>query len=327
MWFLETFKIDWTLIELSSIDNWKIEVISLEEAISNKTKNIYFLSGVNSDLVYWQGIRAKDSDMQAKSYFCIDIDLRNNCKKEWIEITDDEIINHAWLIKDELESMKYFNEWRYIVYTWNWIHIYYVWDILEISVEDYSLWVERIYKKWDDIMWWLLKSDHACKNIARILRLPWTINQKNWQEVKILFEQDVKSYLVWNLFELASVSRKEIEIENKKKELEFNQRMKALNIDDNKFYEELNSSIPAYQIAELLIPECRYTWKKNFKNSKWQLAAYFYVQETNSICNWWSQHFLFTWTSKSCWNNFELIKKSKWFTNKETFAFFKDLFN
>jgi hypothetical protein len=75
------------------------------------------------------------------------------------------------------------------------------------------------------------------------------------------------------------------------------------------------------------LPEFPYNWRRNFKNQKWWFTWYYYNESTNSICNWGSRYFLFDWDTSSCWDNFQLIKRSKNFTNAETFRFFKDLLN
>ncbi|MDA3855013.1 MAG: hypothetical protein PF569_02050 [Candidatus Woesearchaeota archaeon] len=49
----------------------------------------------------------------------------------------------------------------------------------------------------------VLYADNACKNIARILRLPGSVNQKNGSLVKIIAEQDIKSELISNIKEYA----------------------------------------------------------------------------------------------------------------------------
>lgn len=322
--FIDNFITEDTQIEFTSIKNWEVKVITKEEAIKNKDSNIYYLPFVRLDLKYVWNLRAKDSDIIKTNKFVIDIDLRNNLD---YEITNDDIMDIADTLKQELETIEYLNEWSYIIFSWNWLHIYYIWDFITVTPEEFSNWIIRIFNKWDEIFWSPYESDHACRNIWRIFRLPWSVNQKNWAEVKILYQQEVKSSLVSRIPYFAEKTKKELEIENIKRLEETKAILANFSADDSKFYDIINKQIPAYQIAQLLVPQFPYNWKKNFKNEKGWLTWYYYVKENNTICNWWSRYFLFDWDVNSCWNNFSLVKKSKWFTNAETFRFFKELLN
>ena len=164
--------------------------------------------------------------------------------------------------------------------------------------------------------------DNACKNIARIMRLPWSINQKNWNECKILYWEKKESRLFKLIKNFAEKEQQEKEEIKQKRQKEIEDQLKKFNKEDNNFYEQINK-IPAYKIAELLVPY-KYDWRKNFNNGKWWVCWYYYVSETNTICNWGSRHFNW-WDDSSCWNSFSLVKNYKWLSNKETFLLFKDI--
>lgn len=298
-----------------------VSVITQEEANTNTTDNIYYLHWLSDDYEFQEWKRAKDDDIIEKDYFVLDIDLRNNVS---YEITNEDI-KKEWqtLAQHLLEEDEYFWEWSKIVFTWNWLHIYYHWIPRYIDKKTYSMWVERIYRQWDKFIWdKAFKCDHACKNISRILRLPWSINQKNWAKVEILAEEDRKS----RLFDfIESFAKKELEEQEEKKRIrkqEMEEHLKEL-WTDGALYEDINK-IPAYIIAQWLVPDFPYDWKKNFKNKKWWYTGYYYVEETNTIANWWSRYFDY-WDSSSCWNNFSLVKKYNNWTNYETFTYFKKL--
>ncbi len=320
--FLEDLVIWDTQFEFTAIKEWKATQITKKEALNNKTSNIYFVSGVNNLLDLSTVKRVSDSDILSKHYFCIDIDLRSNM--EWTEITNDDIKEQALQLIEEINTIEYFNEWSYVVFSWNWFHIYYIWKEEYFWIEEYSLWVSRIFKRFDELIWEPFTSDKMCKNISRILRLPWSINQKNGAEVEILLYQNKESRLISNIKSLARQEYKELREAEELRQKEIEEVLSKFKWDENKFYELINKQIPAYQIAQLLVPEFPFDWKKNFRNNKWWFTWYYYVKETNSIANWWSRYFNW-WTVNSCWSNFELIKRSKSFTNKETFAFFRDL--
>lgn len=322
--FLRHFESNNSKIEFVSILDWKINVVSKEEALNNKEKNYYYLWWVKKDLVYENWIRAKDDDIIEKNYFCLDLDLAKNFEEEfWDSLDYEDIIKEAENIVENLKyEDEYFWEFSFVVVSWWGLHIYYCWDFKEFTKEEYSLWVNRIYKQWNKIMW--SKSyevDFACKNIGRIFRLPWSINQKNWKECKIIY-WDKKESRLFNLIKGFAIKEQEEKEEQKRiREIEIKSQIKNFNKWENVFYEKINL-ILSYQIAEMLIPDFPFDWKKNFKNKKWWFTWYYYVKETNTICNWWSRYFNW-WDESSCWNNFSLVKQSKDFTNKEVFDFFK----
>ena len=311
-----------TITEYVLIKDGNVKVVDSVEAFANSTSNVYYLEWVRSDIDYSNWKRAKDEDVIFKDFFVLDIDLRNNCG---YEITNDDI-KTEWenLIKYLEQEDEYFWEWSKIIFTWNWIHIMYYWDWKKFNKDIYSLWVERIYSRWDEIMWVPYQCDHACKNLARILRLPWSINQKNGAKVEILKEREKKSRLFNLIEQLANKQKQEIQERDLQKQRDIEKQLKQFQWDDNKFYEKINI-IPAYIIAQMLVPEFPYDWKKNFKNKKWWLTWYFYCKDTNTIINWWSRYFLFDGTVSSWWNNFSLVKRYKNFDNRQTFLFFKKL--
>lgn len=311
-----------TITEYVTILDNKVNVVDRVEAFAIRDKNVYFLDGVRSDLDYSKWQRAKDEDVILKDMFVLDIDLRNNCD---YEIENDDIIQIAKDLAEHLEKDdEYFWEWSKIVFTGNWLHLYFSWEWKSFTKEEYSLWVERIYRQWDKCIWEPYQCDHACKNLARILRLPWSINQKNWATVEIIANRDKKSRLFNLIKSFAKKELQEIKIRDEKKRKELEKQLQNFKWDDNKIYEQINS-IPAYLIAQMLIPEFPFDWKKNFKNKKWWYTWYFYCKDTNTIINWGSRYFLFDWTVSSWWNNFCLIKYFKWFDNRQTFQFFTKL--
>ena len=187
------------------------------------------------------------------------------------------------------------------------------------------MWVSRIYRQWDRFMWdKLWDCDKACKNLARILRLPWSVNQKNWAKVEVLASREKESRLFNLIKSFANKEQETLELQKKQRQKELEKQIKDFWEKWNEFYEELNL-LPAYQIAQLLLPQFPLDKnEKNFKNEKHSFTGYFYNRETNTICNWGSRYF--NWgTTESCYNNFTLVRNYKNWNDKETFLFFKKL--
>lgn len=330
-------------IEFSVIWNNGAKVIDSKTALNNKIYNTYFVWSVRPDITYNWKNRAKDIDIIEKNYLCIDVDLRKQYKEKYKEDCSDEDIIETWKqMWEELKDHEFLWDYDYIVFSWNWLHIYYIWESRYISPEIYSHWMERIMREWD--RFWgneIFFSDKACKNIARILRVPWSVNQKTWKQTFIITERQWE----WKLFNILEslweseieevIEKRQEETRKKIEEYEKQEKMNRL-IKWEKYVDEKHKlealfkkidSIPAYLIAEKLIPEFPFdkNWK-NFNNEKWWFTWYYYVKDLNSICNWWSQYF--AWGDvNSCWTPSVIIKH--WFNYNwwEVISWFKNNFN
>lgn len=343
--FLDRFRSDKWKIEFIAIWQTGATVIPEEYALKTKSSNVYFLANVRKDLVYNWFNRAKDIDIIEKNYLVIDIDYRKQAQETlWYNPTDDEIINF-WkdIEKYLLEEHTYLWDYDFIVFSWNWLHIYYLWEPKAIEPNDYAYAMERIMREWDKY-WWnpVYNADKACKNIARIIRLPWSINQKTWKECFVISERQ-GSWLLFNSIQvLAEAEKEEVlkkrEEENQRKIEEYQKQEKMNRLINWDKYEENQEklhklfkkidSIPAYLVAQKINPmfPLSKNWK-NFDNEKWWYTWYYYLKDMNAIVNWWSQHFLFNWTINSCWTPSNLVKHQYDFTWKETIDWFKKNFD
>ncbi len=314
--FLQRFK--WA-IEYSKFRkgrNWSI-VISKSEAIDNKNDDVYMLAWVSDP-----DVRNSNNTMINKNYFVIDLDIRKDTD---YEITDDEI-KEIWLqLAIELDKDKFFWQYSFINFSWNWLHIFYIWDNLkvwkDIDKDLYSIWVKYIYKQFEKL--YKIKPDFACSNIWRIIRCPYTINQKNGVKTEVLISKDSHSDFMRMLKTFWNKEKDKIDEEAKIRKQEIIDKYWD---KDWRSYEEINKLIPAYIIAQIIVPQFPFDWKKNFKNNKWWLTWYFYSEENNTIVNWWSQYFAW-WSSNSNWNNFAIVKHHNNFNNKETFEYFENFKN
>jgi len=316
--------------------NWKCSAI--EPYLFNKYKafnNIYFLSGWDhSDkLQHWH--RWKDSNIKSKNYFAIDLDIRNaflkQGKSSMLSVSDisNEQIIELWIELWQKLQQSNSNFWwyKYIVFTWNWLHIYYKWTDRHIDPKTFALWVESIFKQWDTFIDNnLLESDHACKNIGRIYRLPWSVNQKNKAPVICIdINRDTNNNKLFNSIE--EESKKEIiRLKERQKVFQLKQLERGKRNLDNSLLKAI-LEYPAYKIAEYIMTQkwfnFPFDWRRNFKNNKWWVTWYFYNKDTNSICNGWSQYFVYDWSVSSCWSNFSIIKNEFWLSNSDTYKWFE----
>lgn len=248
--------------------NWGIEVnnlttsIPLEQAIGKK--NIYFVCGFDS-----KKNRVSDDDFTKKKYIFIDIDIRKSVyDKEKRVITDDELREIVVDIGNILDD-KWLSDYSYSVFSGNGLHLYYVGDEIETNKKEYSDAVKYFHTLINFHIGKLgLECDQACSNIARISRLPGTINTRvkiqNWVQIRDMWEIECqlltsnpkKSVHIQKIKEYAKLYNETQEIE--KRNTEYIKNISRDVKSDDRIFEEINK-IPAREIAEI-------AWWVEYKN-------------------------------------------------------------
>ena len=131
----------------------------------------------------------------------VDIDIRSH-----IYETTGEVINDEKLF-EEIDRIiltlteKWFWGFAYTIHSGNWLHLYYIGDEIAINKSDYSHWVQYFYSLINTALsklWYVC--DPACHNIARISRVPWSINQRKKRNHEILYG----ICEIWNVLYLLS---------------------------------------------------------------------------------------------------------------------------
>lgn len=189
--------------------------------------------------------------------------------------------------------------------------------------------MDRVLREWDKIMPSEYCSDQACTNIGRIMRLPWTVNQKNWATCSII-EKWQQSSLVSFLPAFAKKEKEEKIERDKKRKEEWEKKVKSYwNLDNDDNIYQLILDIPAYELSQMLLPQFKYTGNRNFLSDTRQgnqYTAFYYSEDKNCIINWGSSHYNW-WSATSWWDSFQLVKKFFNWTSRETFTHFKKLIN
>ncbi len=318
--FLSTF---WTENEIE-INNLK-RAISLDEALelNKKWENIYFVASVKDNTK-----RNKDNDIKDKNYFIIDLDVRE--QKPWI--TDDEIKEYAAIIKNSLQWA--LANYRFINYSWNWLHFYYVWEPTEFDKTTYQNGIKYILKQFEKAIqktW--IKPDYACSNIARIIRLPWTMNwgMKTKHGLKPkeceIIEQTDKSFDISLIKVYSRQYEQEQKLEQSKLMYEQEQKriLKDLTIRESKVFDE----ICKIDLSEIIASEfgltMRQIWNKVYFywNNETEPKWFRYNQDNNTLYHWWSSTWNW-WTPWKTYNTFSYIKERERLWNKETFERFAE---
>lgn len=314
--------------------SWYCELNNLKEIVTfDKAfwwKQIYFCAGLDKKPTG----RCKDNDFTKKKYVFVDIDIRNivyDLEKRVID--DDELAKIGWDILWKL-SKDYWN-YKYSVFSWNGIHLYYVGDEIQIDYKTYAEWVEKFYKMIDSVIYPFV-CDQACKNIARITRMPWSINtrtKKKWDivlwdmgdiECEIIESID-KKFDMNILFEYSEQIKKEIATQ---KEEERIIRQIVWNVKwDDQIFDEINK-IPAYELAEYVrwvrYRDCGKDNCPLLEESK-NMWAY-YWKPSNVIVNTWSS--LIKNKQEKYFTTYRLVRDELYnWDVKQTLDFFADKYN
>jgi len=254
-------KLGWTKgLEISNLRRvlpWTYKEVLLK----NRGKDLYIVWGKKT----WLMKRCWNNDIISKSYFILDIDIRDNYKKLYNEVMSQSALDISiWALIELLDGDGYLSQWSYVVNSGNWAHIYYCGDALiiwkDITPEEYARWVKKIYDIYVKYLEYQSKiyktsfeyfyPDYMCCNIARTTRLPSSFNNKKkyWlPSIQVTFHayQDMESTLMKKLPQLWE-ERKKPKKRKKYKKNKSGQWYKQIDVNN-------------YSISELIR---RYTWKQ-----------------------------------------------------------------
>lgn len=233
-----------------------------------------------------------NDDIVVKNYLIMDIDIRDAIRqKEKRKIEQSEVIERCEAIKVLLSTSMFFADWSVFVCTGNWCQIYYVWD--NAVLEDYYDWMEVLMQEFDEE---ILKdtpfeTDKSMKNLARLARLPWTINSKpdkaryNWdQKCDTLWKQEKHSILLKMLSDLAEQERERQAIEAERKAKEYEENAKNYRPKENwSVYDAIEeiSTAELFQINRGL--ELARDWKNFISDKDGCFISAFYDKERNLL--------------------------------------------
>lgn len=182
------------------------------------TPQIYFCAWFRKGLKE----RCGDWDFTCKKYIPVDIDIRLAYYESsgWTVLSHEEMMVVINDLLDKIDNTTDFSTYSYAVCSGNGLHLYYVGDEIEISRDDYSRGVEYMQGLLDNIIT-PYKCDSAVKNIARIMRVPGTINPRKkvhgdkvlwnlWDYVCdfLRYRPGTYSHIVWALPILAEEQKK-----------------------------------------------------------------------------------------------------------------------
>lgn len=310
------------------INNLNI-TMSYSQALGQK--NIYFVCGLWSK----QKDRCSDDDIKTKKYFVVDIDMRlDYYKSTKTVLSQEEMLEVARWIRNILDE-NWFGDYCAINDSWNGIHLFFSWTERSFDKNIYSDWVSYIYNMINKLIkdYWFV-CDPVCSNLARIIRMPWTINPR---------KKEKKDEILWDLWdyecniidfiprdsihfekieEYAELYRKD-KIQEKETRVEIKKIIKEHHKPSN-LRAEINE-IPAWDVA------CAVWWVE--VDEKWlestalseghkNMWAYWYKPD-NIIVNVWSS--LIKTKDKRTFTNYEMVfYELMWKDAKATLEYFRD---
>lgn len=306
---------------------WLNYASNLDSAIWKSAQ--YLVAGADT-----QWIRVSDKHFTTKKYFYIDLDIRADIYQKDHRVIDDiELYKTIDVVIHEIKRIA--PDFSYIVATGNWLHIYYVWKEQEFTKEEYSnamAWIIKMFDEWLKELWFSV--DEACTNIARLSRLPWSIN--DWKkiydkavawdlwprEVKFLYYEPKESFYFNEIKSFIEVGKKEEEEDNLDDIIKtFSNPIQTVCTD------WLDDYIRKVNDIELLPIACSYLWMTAWKergdwiiplqvfDGKYWNAWVYYHKPTNRIVAKWNKKL-----KKADWEWYN----TRWFIKTELCNWDKD---
>lgn len=317
----------------------EIEFNNLTHKISYKdcvgASNVYFVAGLGEKI----SKRASDDDIKTKKYLCVDIDIRMDHYDKTKEVLSQEELDLKSDYIISLLNKSEFADYCWVVKSGNWLHIYYSGKERSFDKQIYANWVKYVYHMINEAIrssWFIC--DPACHNLARIMRVPWSMNprlkkkKENGNDVILWdmwpYECNVVEFIdresqcfglleeLWSLYQEDEKKHKEDLVIVK--DIVKNEHKKS-----DKIWEEINN-VPAYEIAiDMRWVSLLDKGLDNVALSEWHknMWAYWYKPH-NVIVNTWSS--LIKHKTKKTFTTYELVYFEMCNENiKETLEYFE----
>lgn len=292
--FLEKFRSANSSIAIGTIPKifwlaWDVDsVLSL-----NKDKDLYFRVWISSASVLEPGFldwnSVSDSNITEINRIFIDLDIRKIYKKlNKTIITDEEILEIANTILEEIKNHPLFSQRTYIIFSGNGLHIYYIWDYVSIDKEAYSNLAKQFYDRFDTEVLSkneklsIYETDKSCRNISRLWRLVGSFNHKRKEywlepiEVKILHSQEANCDYLINTERYIS---EQININEEKEMIHYSGQEKTI-------YKTMRSEFIKY-ISNKLNLYIKSDWRNfGWGNNSWNKAFFMHEKANKLICLW-----------------------------------------
>ena len=290
-----------------AVVNRNLWLLDSYDKIVGMKDNLYFISFLPNDTWYevveltWKAPRTSKDYIKGVSYARADFDIRRTIhEKENRIISEEELLELKDKLLEWLKQNELLGSYTAVIHSGNWLHLYRVGQMIEIDAQIYSEASKEIYRRIkalfpDNPELW---PDFACSNIARMLRLPGSINYKEDyrlppHKVEILEYKEENSPLVSELQQIwwDAITEKEKRIMACREELDRNRKYVYHMSGGWDFLQRLINEV---DIAELV---CGYTWWRmapdwiNFiSNKDWNHTWAFVVPEDNIVIHMWTPH-------------------------------------
>lgn len=161
------------------------QLIKFKDALG--MPQIYFCAGIPKGGL---GRRCADWDFFSKKYIPVDIDIRKDYfDRTWKVLSHEEMMDIINDLLHKVENTSEFADYSYAVCSGNGLHLYYVGD--DVGFPEPSIYangVEYMQGMLNDVIAPYV-CDPAVKNLARIMRLPGTINpRKKYRGKEVLWD-------------------------------------------------------------------------------------------------------------------------------------------
>jgi len=272
--FLKALHIPGTIVQVGQVNKLDSMPNGVNDYVANNSdKDLYFLGNVPKE----KGLsRAKDADITTKRYVYFDFDVR----KSNSNITDQEIKELAVGCGEKLQGTEYAN-FSFIVFSGNGFHIYYICEPTVISIDNYSNGYELMSLEIEKIV--DIEADKACKNVARIARLPGSYNNKSDKRlVEILHVGEESTGFITKMQELGESEIKRLKSINDE---EAGLRTALQNNSKYKSDDLINAinDIPVQQEVLRDFPEWSFDGKNFWNHDKTRATSAFISQKDEKV--------------------------------------------
>jgi hypothetical protein len=288
--------------------------------IRQSKEDRYFLGGVNPGC---ETKRASDKDILQKNYLYLDFDVRKAAEADGKEMSDEQIKDVSQELITKLKADTFLSKWRYIVFSGNGLHVYYIGESVDVKQsEAWKIGMQSLLRDVEAIS--DRTPDPDCINIARLARLPGTLNMKRGQGVRteIIAYQD-------EYCDISDViKRGEAELQRIEDGVVERAALRQDEKEDEVFVAQSSTyaAIKMIPIAKVVCRAMGWRNKGNKFTAKGEAKekACFVSDRGNFIVHGGTDHFPPT---QDGYGPFEFIKTVKGFDNQQTFSWFKEQFS
>ena len=309
--FFKDIHIDGTTIEISNgkkVFGYYPESSITKIVNANKSQELYFMACREIDNPM---DRCKDEHIKNKTYVYFDFDLKK------MGMTTEQIKDKTEHIINSLDGTK-FGHWSYLIFSGGGLHLYYVSTPTATSKEAYSKGYELYAQEISNIIG--VEADIACRNVARIGRVPTSWNNKHEPiKTEIMFASDeITDFL--NEMQVAGANEIERIAEIQREELALREIRQFSDLNKKESSFEDIEKIPVEQEVLKDFPQWTFDGKNFWQSNGKRATSAHKAKDSNALILSDSRWFPFSYKGMG---TFLYRREMSKLNNQQTFEYFE----